>query len=157
MTKTKLAGCAVAILGGVLAWRGLAHRAAAPTGDATLAYDRLWIDHLPRNDRDTIKIFVALTHDPVGAFQATSAWKGEYEVFQYEASGGEMRVVYPQDRAKEKVTLSARACRERDMDYCLEIDGASRGVRRYYSMKGWEIDGAIDERTLRTRAFALTR
>ena len=27
------------------------------------------------------------------------------------------------------------------MDYCLELTGTNRGVKKYYSRKGWEIDG----------------
>jgi hypothetical protein len=30
------------------------------------------------------------------------------------------------------------------MDFCLELDGASRGVKRYYSREGWEIRGPRD-------------
>jgi hypothetical protein len=30
------------------------------------------------------------------------------------------------------------------MDYCLEIEGASRGVKRYYSREGWEVGSVRD-------------
>ena len=30
------------------------------------------------------------------------------------------------------------------MDFCLELDGASRGVKRYYSREGWYIDRGRD-------------
>ena len=45
------------------------------------------------------------------------------------------------------------------MDYCLEMTGASRGGTHYYSMKGWELDGAADvhatERSIEARLDAL--
>ena len=37
--------------------------------------------------------------------------------------------------------VKARRCSENGMDFCLELDGASRGAKRYYSREGWEIKG----------------
>ena len=42
----------------------------------------------------------------------------------------------------ENVKVRAWTCGEDDMDYCLELSGASRGVKRYHSQDGWEI-GAV--------------
>ena len=122
------------------AWRWHDGGAARPAADAGLAFDRLWIDHVPRDDKDTIHAFVALTEQPVGVFQSASVWRGSYEVYLYEARDGELRVVFPQTGDRERIRVRAQACHEHDMDYCLEIKGASRGVKRYYSRKGWEID-----------------
>jgi hypothetical protein len=89
-----------------------------------------------------VNAFVAITRQPVGIFQFASQWKGGYEIFQYAASGKELRLVYPHSNEKEKVSVRAWRCKQRDMDFCLELTGASRGVKRYYSMDGWEIEGA---------------
>jgi len=136
------------------AWRWHDGGAARPADDAHLAFDRLWIDHMPRDDKDTINAFVALTDQPVGLFQATSVWRGSYEVFVYEGHDGELRVVFPQDNARAKIRVRARACHEHDMDYCLELRGTDRGVKRYYSRKGWEIQ-ARDAAGLAARTDAL--
>ena len=104
-----------------------------------LVLDRIWIDHIPRNDRDTILVFAAISEEPFGVFQAASQWKGAYELFRYEASGNTLKVVYPQTNDKENVKHNARRCSENQMDFCLELSGG-RGVKRYYSRKGWEID-----------------
>lgn len=120
------------------------------------ALDRIWIDHLPKTESDTINIFAAITQEPMGIFQATSQWKGNFELFVYEAHGDTIRAVYPQDRSKEELKVSARTCSDmRDMDYCLEIKGASRGPKKYYSRKGWEIDAAStpDDIALRGKAI----
>lgn len=128
-------------------------------GGGKLVLDRLWIDHVPKHDRDPIKVFVALTDQPVGIFQTTSTWKGEYEVFQFEKVGGEFRAIYPQTGDREKFTAKGSACSEHGMDYCLEMTGASRGAMHYYSMKGWELDGTADvhatERAIEARLDAL--
>jgi hypothetical protein len=123
----------------VSVWRW--QRASHP-GENRLVSDRIWIDHIPRNERDTIKVFAAISEHSVGVFQATSQWRGAYEAFRYEASGGEMRLVFPQSGDRETVRVKARRCNEQGMDFCLELDGASRGAKRYYSREGWEINGS---------------
>ena len=109
--------------------------------DNKLIADRIWLDHLPRNDRDTVNVFAMLSEHSVGVFQATSQWRGNFEVFRYEASGGELRMVFPQTGDREKARTKARRCNEGQMDFCLEIDGASKGVKKYYSREGWELGG----------------
>ncbi len=113
-----------------------------------LFYDRLWVDHLPRNESDTIQITAAVTEQPVGVFQAASAWKGAYELFRYQPRGdGKIDLVYPASGAREQARYHAWRCHQKDQetdgkqkfDFCLEIEGASRGVKRYYSLAGWEI------------------
>ncbi len=124
--------------------------------DKMTALDRIWIDHLPKTESDTIHIFAAITQEPMGIFQATSQWKGNFELFVHEAHGDTIRAVYPQDRSKEELKVSARTCSDmRDMDYCLEIKGASRGPKKYYSRKGWEIEAAAtpDDIALRGKAI----
>ena len=115
----------------------------APAENRLLA-DRIWIDHIPRNERDTIRVFAAVSEHAVGVFQTTSAWRGAFEAFRYEASGDELRLVFPQTGDRETVRAKARRCNEGGMDFCLELDGASRGVKRYYSREGWEIRGNHD-------------
>jgi hypothetical protein len=120
-----------------------------------LVADRIWIDHVPRNDRDTINVFAAISEHSAGVFQATSQWRGSFEVFRYEASGGELRLIYPQTGDREAVRAKARRCSEQKMDFCLEIDGASRGVKNYYSREGWEIGAHADLAAVKRRIEAL--
>jgi hypothetical protein len=115
--------------------------------DPQLVENRIWIDHMPRNDRDQISVFAALSDESFGVFGKQSAWKGEFEIFQYEGHGGELRLTFPQDGDHEKVRAKASACGDKGFDYCLEISGSSRGVKRYYSMEGWEID-SLDQKKL---------
>ena len=140
--KKALLGIVIVAAAGYAAWNLRGSDAdEAQTDEATLV-NRIWVDHIPKNDRDVFHIFVAITEDPLGIFQSTSQWKGEFELFRHETHGDEMRIHYPQTGERDKVTTKARRCNEKDWDYCLEMKGASRGVKKYYSMKGWEIDGA---------------
>lgn len=122
----------------VSVWRW--QRASRP-GENRLVTDRIWIDHIPRGERDTIKVFAAVSEHSIGVFQATSQWRGAYEAFRYEAGGGELRMLFPQSGDRETVKVKARKCSENGMDFCLELEGASRGAKRYYSREGWEIKG----------------
>ena len=139
---------------GTYSWIGSDDSPAKPA-DASLMQDRLWIDHMPRNDRDIIQLYAALTEEPVGIFFAGSQWKSQQELFFYEVSGDQMRIHYPQTQEKEKVKATARECHEREMDYCLELSGNSRGAKKYYSRKGWELDGALTKEQLEERAAQL--
>ena len=146
----------VAIAGvsyGAYRWRSEPAPAAKHRDD--LVTDRLWIDHMPRGERDMFNILALLDDDAVGVFQKMSAWVGEYEGFRFEANEGELRVVYPQSGKRETVRVRARTCNENGMDFCLEISGASRGVKKYYSREGWEIGAAHDLETVKQRVEAL--
>ena len=111
----------------------------------------------PTTPKQTFNTFVAATQEPVGVFQAASVWKGSYEVFRYEMHDGELRAVYPQTGDKDRMRVRARRCNEAGMDYCLEVTGASRGVKRYYSREGWEIGAATRPEQLLDRVASIVR
>lgn len=144
MKKALLALVAIAGTGyGVSRWHGGDAPTAPTQGDVSVT-DRLWIDHLPRGERDVIQIFVAITEEPMGVFQAASRWKGEFELFRYEQHGGELRMLFPQTGTRDRVRAKATECNRNGMDYCLELEGSSRGVKRYYSREGWEVGSVRD-------------
>ncbi len=129
----------IAALAGV-AYGGWRWQHAEPgSADGKLLRDRIWVDHMPRGERDMVNILVVMSEQPVGVFNATSVWKGSYEGFRYEQSGDELRLVFPQTGDRDRVRVRARRCKEQGMDYCLDVEGSSRGVKRYYSREGWEI------------------
>jgi hypothetical protein len=116
-------------------WRVLrgGDSATAPSDgdDEGLMLNRLWVDHMPKHERDTINVFAAITQDPIGIFQTASVYKGQYELFTHETHRGEMRIVYPQNGERERVKTKSHRCSKGGFDYCLEIKGASRGVKHY--------------------------
>jgi len=125
--------------------------------EPTMALDRIWIDEMPKSKRDNMNLFIAATQEPIGVFQAGSQWKGGYEIFNHEARGDELRVVYPQTGEREKIRVRAWTCKERGMDYCLELSGATRGVKRYRSKAGMEIREAASADQLRERIETVVR
>lgn len=130
-------------------WR-LARRHDAPH-DSSLVMDRLWIDRLPKTDRDTVNLFAVLSND-VGIFDTRSMWQGQFEMFTVDGDDGRgAQLTFPQTDKTENVRFTATACKQKDWDYCLEISGSKHGVKRYVSRKGWELDGAGAERALADR------
>ena len=134
---------AVFVVGGV--WFLWPHGTAPAPSDArgkNLLFDRAWIDHLPRNERDPVQWLVAVTDEPHGVFIAQTQWKGSWEAFRYEPRGdGKLELLFPQSGSKETATYKATSCQDKGFDYCLEIAGPTRGVKRYFSRKGWEVSG----------------
>jgi len=155
----KLALLLLVLLGVYFLWRWWTGRDAA-TADRgrQLVYDRVWIDHLPTSETDSFQLFAAVTEQPMGVFQATSMWKGSFEMFRYEDKGdGKAVITYPQSKDKERVSYRAYKCKEGKFQFCLELDGASRGTRRYYSQDGWEIGSQTSLPTLGARIEALSQ
>lgn len=135
MRKTLLLVAAGTVMAVGLARRG-------DDAPAKLMENRLWIDRLPDGPRDTVQLFVALRDEALGIFDASSAWRGSYELFHYELHGEQLRIVYPQTGAGETVrTTAVRCTAPPPMELCLELDGASHGAKRYYSRDDWSIDG----------------
>jgi hypothetical protein len=131
-----IAGLAVA------GWTIHSHKAIATDGGKLVA-DRVWIDHMPKSERDMVNVFVVVTSNPVGIFQAASRWQGQFEMFKYEQKANEIRVVFPQTGAKETLEATAKKCDQQGFDFCLQLDGGKHGVTRYYSMQGWDV-GTVD-------------
>ena len=149
MNKAVMAMVAFAGTGyGVYHWQSSDAPPPPATQDSVSVTDRLWIDHIPRGERDVIQIFAAITEEPMGVFQAASRWKGEFEMFRYEQHEGELRLIFPQTGTRDRVRAKATECNRNGMDYCLELEGSSRGVKRYYSREGWEIGSVRDIDTL---------
>jgi len=150
------------ILGAVIlgAW-AIAHwtggAKSADVSDPSLIVNRLWVDRLPVKPKDTANVFAAITRQKLGVFQSVSQYKGSYELFHFTAAGGDLRVVYPQTDQQETIKARAWKCREEDMDFCLELTGASRGVKRYHSMDGWEIRDVSTPEQLLERAASVLR
>ena len=141
-------GLVVAGTFALVRWMGGGDDDSAGFSEPALVFDRIWIDQLPTKPKDTFHTFIAATQEPVGLFHAGSQWKGGYEVFAHTAGGDGLRIVYLQTNETEKVKARAWRCKEQGMDYCLELAGSSRGVKRYYSREGWEIGSAEDARKI---------
>jgi hypothetical protein len=135
----------VAALAGmaVVGWRWQ-HQPASATGDTVegiLVANRFWIDHLPKGEKDTVRVFALWIPESFGVFADQNRWRVELERFRYEIKGKTVRALFPLSGAREDITLNASRCHEVDWDFCLEVRGSSHGTTRYYSRLGWERRG----------------
>jgi hypothetical protein len=142
-----LAVVGVAALG-VGAWRVKAHYDTTDGGGNKLLVDRVWIDHLPRSEREMVNVFVLISEHRVGVFDQRSAWTGSFEAFKYSRGEGKLDAVFPQTGSKEQYSVKVRSCDKDGMDYCLDIDGGKHGVKHYYSKKKWIIRDLAAEQQL---------
>lgn len=104
---------------------------------------RIWLDRLPSKETDHAEAFVVITAEPVGLFQRASKWEGGWTMFRHELRGDDrILLMFPQDKSKHEVVYKAWECKEKSFDYCLELEGAPRGAKKYVSRKEWELEGA---------------
>jgi hypothetical protein len=133
---------------GVGAWGVKAHYATTDGGGNKLLVDRVWIDHMPRSEREMVNVFVMFNEHKVGVFDIRSAWTGSFEAFKYSRGGGTLDATFPQTGSKEQYSVKVRTCSNDGMDYCLDIDGGKHGVKHYYSKKKWVIRDLASEQQL---------
>lgn len=115
-----------------------------PSEDANskLMFGRVWLDKVPERATDYAQVFGALEDDPLSVFQKSSSYEGAWALYGYELRGeGKILFMFAQDKSRHEAKFRAWECNENGYDYCLELDGAPRGPKRYYSKKGWEFDG----------------
>jgi hypothetical protein len=127
----------------IVALLGVYWLRAEPASD-DIAFNRIWISHLPQNERDKMSLFAIIADDKVGVFQEASAFQGNYDIFTYSGGNGTINVTMLQENKKSKVSYTATKCDAKNFDYCLEIKDAPRGPKRYYSQKDWVIDSTAD-------------
>ena len=142
-----LAVVGVAALG-VGAWRVKAHYDTKDGGGNKLLVDRVWIDHMPRSEREMVNVFALISEHKVGVFDQRSMWTGSFEAFKYSRGEGKLDAVFPQTGTKEQYSVKVRTCDKDGMDYCLDIDGGKHGVKHYYSKKKWVIRDLAGEQQL---------
>ena len=134
-------------------WRGGDAERDRDDRSARLAFDRVWIDRVPSSEREAVNGLVLLRKQSLGVFNTASRWRGKYELFRHKArERGVLEVVYPQTGEREQVTVRAGRCDRGGFDYCLELRGATRGVKSYVSKKEWVV-GSVEEAAAKVDAI----
>ena len=125
-----------------LLWPGAGDESHPPAdGGAELLLDRVWIDRAPNAPTDKFNVFIALHESRGGSFVHTSAYEGNYSVFQWrKLDKGRMELVMlqPGETHHLRFQVASRNCR--GFDYCMQLRGAPRGAELYYSMSDWVIE-----------------
>ena len=110
--------------------------------EAKLLFDRFWIDHEPRAPKEQfLALFVNGEH-PFGHFAVRTVWTGQWEGVHYHITPreeGTIDFLFGATHEIQRVHYTARRCAENGFDFCLELQGTSRGTRHYYSKKEWVV------------------
>jgi len=134
--KKRLAVVVMMMLAGAAGWRLLGRPSASKT-TPKLAFDRLWVDHMPTGEADAFHALVLSTGGPA-AFAEQSRWHSDVQRFRFDVDGDTLRAVFPWTNTRETITVKATECREPGgMDFCLDVTGSNHLERRYYSRTGW--------------------
>lgn len=134
-----LAVLLVASLLGVIAVVGTAairpserpHDDAPPTPRALL--NRGWYDRYPQKRTDEVKLLVFFGSG-FGVYEAGSAYKTAYELFEFERQNDKVWMRFLQDGKTAESKFSISRCDEKSpFDLCLDIPDTPRGPKRFYS------------------------
>jgi hypothetical protein len=117
--------------------------------------DRLWIDHMPKHDRDRLHVLTAMTHDEdeggnFGVLWFGSQWQAQYNGFRFVKKGSDLAVEFPQNSWRATWQTKVSRCSVGDFTLCLEIT-APRGTFHYFSRDDWEIGSTDAARALTTK------
>jgi hypothetical protein len=130
-------------------WRTMRHDAVDPK----LIFDRFWVDHEPRDRHEKFQAMFVSGEHPFGHFATRTVWTGQWEGFHYHVvpkESGVLELLFGNTDERQRMRYSARPCRDNGFDFCLDVSGTSRGVRRYYSRKEWV--AATEDEVLRNLA-----
>jgi len=97
--------------------------------------DRNWIDRMPENATDRLHVYRFVPSMGGGVFQDRTLFKGTFELFQFEATGDQIRfdLLETGDKVTSHYTIE-EVDGPKPFDIKLTIDADPRGPKVYY---GW--------------------
>jgi hypothetical protein len=104
-----------------------------------LLIDRNWLDVMPQGPRDRLHVFRFVPRMGGGVYQDRTLFAGQFELFTFSHSGGEIRFHMP--HTGERRTVAYRIGRvapgedREPFDIKLQLDGSPRGPDTYYSVR----------------------
>jgi hypothetical protein len=113
-------------------------------GTGQLLVNRVWLERIPRDDRDMIQQLLVLRQGQhqVGAVARASAWRAVLDGFVWQLEEDRRLVTtFPQDGRKANFAVRAWACQGQapePFELCLEVARGTRS-KRLYSRKDWII------------------
>lgn len=90
-----------------------------------------WLDHLPAHEGDTIDL-LQLDRRGQGVYVHGNAYRGSYEVFQYEATRDELRLRFLDGGERAKTGYRIERIKRQGFDLRLTLTDSPRGPAAYY-------------------------
>lgn len=108
--------------------------------------NQVWIERLPRDDRDMINHLVLVEdgRERFGAFGKSSQWRHFVEIFRWSREDERLTLLLPQERKRLDLGVRVWDCEDEapaPFQLCLELTN-KRKTMRYYSRHDWSLDGA---------------
>jgi hypothetical protein len=122
----------------------------------TLLIDRNWIDRMPETNRDRLHVYRFVPSMGGGVYQDRTIFKGTFELFMFEATDTELRMVLPETNDRVTVPYRIEAVDgPAPFDLRLTIDGDPRGPKKYYGIRAeTDRDGHLLAQDLQAAAAA---
>lgn len=118
-----------------------------PSPGQALLVNRLWIDHIPRSERDmtTQLLFLDQDGERIGGVIRASHWRHLMEMFRWEHRSGGLALEFPQVGRTIPVNAQARECKDapKPLDLCLDVSFLGQRAR-LFSKKGWKTEDMAD-------------
>lgn len=148
----------VAVAAAIVVWFVWFRSPAGQPAEAGAAHldevaNQIWITDLPENPKDKIDVFLMIEHPGFGQFLTTSAYEGDYAVFEWKESRDGIGIVFPQTGKKHRLSFKVDHEGCFPFDLCMTVKGAPRGAKRYVSMEDWVIEGSPDQALGTVRAL----
>ena len=140
-TRTAIAALVVAtaVLSAAACSRDASPRGSLPPDEATAILDkRIWLDKEPRGQGDHFHVLFFDRRESAGAFQHRTIWKGDFELFKYEAQKGQMKLVLPGSSKRVQTGFTIERAKRGNADVKLTLEKTPRGPTVYY---GYRFDG----------------
>jgi hypothetical protein len=136
--RTALAAAVAAISLSIACARATPEQAPSPPDEAAdLLHERVWLDKEPRGWGDQFHLMV-FDGDHSGVYQDRTVWKGNFEVFIYEADGNTLDLRLPGSRKTMKTGFRIEKSKRGEADVKLTLDKMPAGPTTYY---GYRFDG----------------
>ncbi len=141
-SRTVIAAAAIAaaaVLSQGACTREAGNLGALPPDEAAALLDkRIWLDREPRSPRDEFHVLAFNRRSSTGVFQHGTVWKGQYEIFLYEAQKGRIDMKLPGSHKRVQTGFTVERVRRGDADVKLTLDRAPVGPTVYY---GYNFEG----------------
>lgn len=113
--------------------------------DARRFANQVWIERLPKDDRDMIHHLVAIEdgNDRFGAFGKSSQWRHLVDIFLWAREDNRVSIVLPQERRRIDLGVRVWDCADEapsPFQLCLELTNKAGKSASYYSRYDWRID-----------------
>ncbi len=110
---------------------------------ARLLTETPWLDHLPAHESDTIDL-LQFDRRSQGVYVHGNAYRGSYEVFQYEATRDELRLVFPDGGERARTGYRIERIKRQGFDLRLTLTDSPRGPAAYYGFaRGRQLPAAV--------------